>query len=438
MKTVKIIFLCAVADFILSALFFTNTNPDAVSEIDNRALVKWKGDINPYFQDRIGFRDKMINFYTVYNDRVFNEMVHPAYEYGKDGYVFFRFGKEGNDEEFVDLFCRYLRQVQDYCTQRGVYFLYVYNPSKTSVYTQYLAKGYHYEGLVYSRMKEKLAEYGVHYVDNLSYLKELSKTLQVFNPKYDAGHWNDVGAFYATNHILSRIALDFPAVKTYELSDFKRDIVTQRSLPVSLFVVNEDVPDYTLRGDTAKDISENYHGVERHPQYQYFAAYQTDDNLRPDVVFFHGSYYNSRNKFYRDRFHRVIGIHNYQNFLNFDYYFNLFKPDCVLLETAEYTLHTGFFDKEVLRTKKLNPPYDSVARMPHVRFSVSDLQDYREEDQDRLVKISFDVPQDMAFGYLFVEKTEYDLQLEGSTASVSLLKTDYAQDAASVALFPAR
>lgn len=438
MKTVKIIFSCVIAGFVLMAVFTTNTKPDAVSEIDNRRLVKWKGDIDPYFQDRIGFRDRMINFYTIYNNLVFREMVHPSYEYGKHGYVFFRYGKEVNDEEFIDLFCRYLKQVQEYCTQRGVFFLFVYNPSKTSIYAQYLTKGYRYEGIVYSRMKEKLSEYGIRYVDNLRYLKELSKTLQVFNPKYDAGHWNDVGAFCATNNMLSRIALDFPAVKTHELSDFNIDTVLQKSLPVSLFVINEKVPEYTLREDTAKGVSEKYHGIELHPKYQYFASYQTDNTLCPDVVFFHGSYYNSRNKFYRDRFHQVTGIHNYQNFLNFDYYFNLFRPDCVIFETAEYTLHTGFFDKEVLRTKHLNLPYDSVKQKPHERFSVSDLQDYREEDREELVKVSFSVPEDMAFGYLFVGKTEYDLQLNGATASVTLLKSDYTKEAAEGVLFPAR
>ena len=104
MKTVKIIFFCVIAGFLMLAVFTTNTKSDAVSEIDNRHLVKWKGDIDPYCQDRIGFRDKMINFYTVYNDFVFNEMVHPTYEYGKDGYVFFRYRKESNDKEFVNLF----------------------------------------------------------------------------------------------------------------------------------------------------------------------------------------------------------------------------------------------------------------------------------------------------------------------------------------------
>ncbi|MCH5243515.1 MAG: hypothetical protein J1F29_01265 [Lentimicrobiaceae bacterium] len=438
MKTVKIIFFVCIAGFVLAAVFSTNIKPDAVSVIDNRNLVKWKGDIDPYFRDRIGFRDKMINWYTVYNDRVFNEMVHPVYEYGRNGYVFLKFQQENYDKEFIDLFCRYIRLAQDYCTQRSVVFLYVYNPSKISVYDQYLPRGYQYKNDCYALMRENLSYYGVHYVDNLSYLKEISKSLGVFNRKYDAGHWNDWGAFYATNHMLEEIAKDYPEVRQYELDDFEIDTVVAKSLPVSVFIVNEKVPDMKLCNNDFTYVGDRYRGIYLHPKHQAFGAWQTENKQRPDVMFFHGSYYNSRIKFYQDRFHKVVGIHNYENFLNFDYYFNLVKPDYVILETAEYTLNDKFFDKQVLKTKVLNPPYDSVAQDLHEKLVAADLKDYEEEDQGKLIKISFSVPENMTFGYLFVGKTEYDLQLNGKTAKVTLLKTEYDKDSVSVALFAAR
>ena len=86
----------------------------------------------------------------------------------------------------------------------------------------------------------------------------------------------------------------------------------------------------------------------------------------------------------------------------------------------------------------MNPPYDSVEEKTHERLKLADLKDYREEDQEKLVRVSFSVPEDKAFGYLFVGKTEYDLQLDGTTAEITLLKTEYEKDAVSVALFPAR
>ncbi|MCM1042156.1 MAG: hypothetical protein NC396_07010 [Bacteroides sp.] len=406
-----------------------------MSIIDNRKLASWKGDIEPYFKDRIGFREKMINWYTVYNDRAFGEMVHPIYEYGRDGYVFFKFRREVYDEEFVDFFCRYLRRVQDYCTQRGVRFVYVYNPSKTSVYSEFLARGYSYRGIFYSLMMERLNQYGVHYVDNLSYLKELAKKEQVFNPKYDAGHWNDIGAFYGTNRLLAEMAKDFPAIRQHDLSDFAIDTIVEKSLPVSLFIINEQVPRYTLKDNKAKLETVRYKGVKLDPSTWFFAVWKTAGVQNLDVMFFHGSYYNGRTQFYQDRFHSAMGIHNYQNFLNFDYWFNLYRPDYVVLETAEYATSGAYFNKQKLQTKVLNAPYDSVTDMPHQRYPILVLPAYAEEDLERLVKISFEIQEGIAFGYMFVGSEEYDLQINGGRAEITLLKKDFDRDSATVALF---
>lgn len=436
MKTIQRIFLAILFLGVVSVLVCINTEKDAVSAIDNRKLARWKGDIEPYFKDRLGFRDKMINFYTVYNDRLLGEMVHPFYEYGKDGYIFRKVEKEVYDEEFLDFFCRYLRQIQDYCEQRGAKFIYERNPSKPSVYTRYLPAGYKYKAYFYTYMSEKLDEYGVRYVDNVKYLREKSKTVQVFDKKYDAGHWNAWGTFYGTNNLLAEIAKDYPTVQKHELFDFEIDTIVQKTLGVSFFAINEKVPAFKLRSDSAQWVHA-YQGIEINREHPAFAAYQIDNIQLPDVLFFQSSYYNKDdgNKFYRDRFRHVVIVHCYQNILNFDYYFNLVKPNYVVLETGEYAVEPYYFDKEKLRTKVLNKPYDSVMNKVHERYVVKDLKAYQKEDKEALLTISFAVPDSVAFGYLFVGKEEYDLQVNGDRAEVTLKKTDYDEKQASVALF---
>lgn len=435
MKTVQKIFFAIIVVGVLSVIVFTNTKKDAVSDIDNRRLVAWKGDIEPYFKDRLGFRSQMINFYTVLNDRLFHEMIHPSYEYGRDGYVFFRFGKEAYDEGFIDLFCRYLKQVQDYCKQRGVKFLYCLNPAKVSVYSQFLPVWYPYEGRFHLFMIDALEKYGVHYIDNVAFLQKKSKTVQVFNPKYDAGHWNDWGAFYGTNHLLEEIAKDYPEVRRHEVEDFDIDTIVEKSLPVSRFIVNEKVPNMNLLNTNIAYIGDQYRGIHLHPKHGAFTGWQVESLQGPDVLFFHGSYYNSRIKFYQDRFHKVVGVHNYENFLDFDYYYNLFKADYVILETAEYATSAAYFDKEKLQTKILNKPYGSVLNKVHERYVVKDLKAYQKEAKEALLTISFAVPDSVAFGYLFVGKEEYDLQVNGDRAEVTLKRTDYDEKQVSVALF---
>ena len=83
---------------LLLPVFTFNTKENAISEIDNRALAQnplavdsgedFTIAVENYVNDRIGFRNEMILDYTILNDKLFGEMVHPSYAYGKDGYVF--------------------------------------------------------------------------------------------------------------------------------------------------------------------------------------------------------------------------------------------------------------------------------------------------------------------------------------------------------------
>ncbi len=77
-------------------IFSMNLKNNQVSDIDNRKLIELseifsEGNIIPnienYIGDRIGFRTQMVNVYTKAMDILFDEMIHPSYQYGKDGYI---------------------------------------------------------------------------------------------------------------------------------------------------------------------------------------------------------------------------------------------------------------------------------------------------------------------------------------------------------------
>ena len=103
MRYIKLAAIAAFSLMILLPLAGFRFEEGIVSEIDNRKLQEnpfrpeelakktpLKNMIETYISDRIGFRDEMILAYTLLNDKLFGEMVHPTYRYGKDGYVFFR------------------------------------------------------------------------------------------------------------------------------------------------------------------------------------------------------------------------------------------------------------------------------------------------------------------------------------------------------------
>ncbi|MEG0720448.1 MAG: hypothetical protein RR446_01625 [Lachnospiraceae bacterium] len=371
MRKIQIAFVVTVCLLLSLLIVNFNTQEKAISEIDNRELATLSLDktdgfqktvkkIDNYMNDRIGFRSEGIRGYATYNDVMFHEMVHPTYTYGKDDYVFFKLAPEVVDTEFVNAFCEYLRKVQDYCNERGVPFIYCINPAKTTVYSQYLPNGYHYQDLLLKELYRQLEHDGVNYISNVELLKEKSKTEQVFNVQYDAGHWNDLGAFYGTNHILEKISQYFPNVHPNQQSDF--DITTQveTKLPASEFQIREQVPVFqNKREGNIISKQADYEGLwlnEHYPEKDYLVN-QEGEGL-PRTLVFQGSYLNSRRRFLESNFSEYYSIHNYENFLYLDYYFNAFQPECVVLETTEYALNAAYFSYKAVEGKRFNTEAD--------------------------------------------------------------------------------
>lgn len=407
-----------------------NWKKDSVSSIDNRKLTEFnlaEGDktnmIDQFIKDRIGFRGESIDLYTELNDKLFGEMVHPSYAYGKNGYIFSKMKAETTDIEFINAFCVYLKQVQDYCEARNVPFLYCINPSKTTVYHQYLPSGYTYKNDFLKLLYRNLDKQGIHYISNVELLTEKARTEQVYNIKFDAGHWNDLGCFYGTNHLLEEISKDLPAVSPHKAEDFQISEKEETSLLVSHFPIQEMVPYYENKKEAqVKNRKDEFSAVRLDHNYRSFGVFE-NGNLEADklprVLFFHGSYYNSRTRFYDTSFRETYQVHNYQNFIDLDYYFNLFQPDYVILETAEYATTRGYFSIDRLQEKHLNPLYESVKNMPHIEIELDSLS-YILNTEDAITTISLELEENYEYGYLLLNGKEYDLQISGTTAQCTV------------------
>lgn len=68
-----------------------------------------------------------------------------------------------------------------------------------------------------------------------------------------------------------------------------------------------------------------------------------------------------RLQFYAAAMGEEIGVHDYQNVLNLDYYLNVFRPDVVVFEVAEYALTDTYFDSELMAEADFNPALVDVA-----------------------------------------------------------------------------
>ena len=355
---------------LLLPLAFFNFTPDYVSKIDNRKLASRSDGMTKYVEDRIGFRDQFISGYTLLHDRLFHLMVHPSYEYGEEGYVFFKYKRNSCDTAYMEAFAQSIKAMQDYCESRDVPFLFCMDPEKAAVYTDYLADGYTYSRSGTDYLLKRLNELGVNFIDNTALLKEKSKTEQVFNVKYDAGHWNDLGAFYGTNAILEAMNRFFPSVAPNAKEDFAISTVLQTSLPVSTFPIHAEVPAFSLKKNTGYIDKTDLYKAELSMDKNYHTFwYLVNENAvdAPKALVFQGSYLNSRHQYLQPAFREYIAVHNYQNVLRLDYYFNIFRPDCVIFEATEYTFNNSFFSGATMDTLYFPPAYtafDSYETVP--------------------------------------------------------------------------
>lgn len=368
-KLLEIIYIIVFLSVIILPLCFFNSEENAVSEIDNKILKEnpltdtssedFTDDFEIYLSERIGFRDRMIKWYTVANDKLFGEMVHPSYMYGKDGYVFFKAPDMISFNDYHEAFADAVKEMQDFCSRESVPFLLIFEPSKIAVLADKLPDGYTYDrSWVYS-FRDALEERGVNYIDNYDVLYEKYKSGEaVFNQKFNAGHWNDLGAFYGMNNALNNLQQYFPSLHINEMDEYDVVQTLNTSLQVSEFPIKEYEPIFNLKNDNTIDLSDKYRdSVEMDPNFPafvYFKNPQRESEGAPSALVFQGSYINGMGyKFLKNVFSEYVGVHVYQNVLNFKYYYDMFKPDCVIVDAAEYTMTERYFCYETLKSFNL-------------------------------------------------------------------------------------
>lgn len=428
MRVIKYAVVILFVLMIAAPVVTMNMTPDSISKIDNRALAKFpfgedapNGDltknIENYVQDRIGFRDKMILAFTMLNDKLFGKMVHPTYCYGKEGYIFFKMGANIQYGEFHEAFADMVKKIQTYCEERGIPFLFAFDPSKTSVLTQYLPRGVNYDNRWVNTFLQALDKRNINYVDNTALMiqKSLDKEA-VFNQKYDAGHWNDLGAFYGVNNMLVALHDKVDAIHINLIDELNISERLATSLPVSTFPIHEYVPFFSFKNISEENISNLYskelERERRYPVFSYFVNNERRSEGSPKVLVFQGSYLNGdRSKYLRNSFGEYIAIHNYQNVINFPYYFNIFKPDCVLFEVTEYTFNNTHFDLSRMKSMYLNPPLknvlpDNIMQITHRRMNMSEI---KVEKGKMLTKITWTGNAKIEHAWLLLEKNEFDM-----------------------------
>ena len=253
--------------------------------------------------------------------------------------------------------------------------------------------------------------------------------IEVFNKKYDANHWNDLGAYYGTDAMLEELKKDIPTVHVNTEEDMEVTEVREESLLVSKFPIDEMVPVVSIYNELESRTDLFADELELNESYRGFGYYLNPERIEegsPKALVFQGSYMNGYGyKYLQNAFGEYIYVHDYQNILNFPYYYNIFKPDCVIFEVAEYTFADSYFNLEKMKTLDFQSTYKSMLEDSEVSGEYFPLESVEVEEGKILTKINWSQNESLEQTWMFMGDEEYDLMRNETGYTVTVLTEEY-------------
>jgi hypothetical protein len=378
MKALRLTQIVLFFGLLLVPLLTIDVTRGKVSTLDNRRLTDLppvnRRTIVAYINDRLGLREEMARAYTWINEEIFLIMDHPVYVYGRGGYSFFRaYAAPPVEADYIDDYADFIRRADEYCrTVAGASFIFWLNPRKETTYREFLPPA----GLPtrteesMARLLGRLERDGVRHIYTENVFKRLKETEQVFNVKFDAGHWNDNGAFAGFALLADELRKDFPLIPPLNKNDFKIEIVERRRMPLSYYSIYELEESYVAPSGRAREQHDYEPVVRRAQDYPYFRHYVNAAGAGlPKLLLFGGSYIQDREKFIWGSFSEIVVVHDYINIFDLPYYAKIFQPDAVVFETAEYTVQEHYYPRRLLREVVFPRPREAFEKLPESDFA---------------------------------------------------------------------
>jgi hypothetical protein len=291
-------------------------------------------ELESYLLDRIGFRTEMIHAYQKICDVLFMKLVHPIYMYGEEGYIFFKGGYIDDyqhlniNKAYIEKCGIYLGRIYQYLSDRNVKFIYFLAPDKKSVYKEFFPRTINVFGKKSQAtlLIDELKRRGIPFIHPIEEFLEAKKHQQIYNKKYDAGHWNEHGAFIGHSMITKRLQEYFPNIKLLSKSDYHITKIKVKSLHVSHFSIDEEIPYYNLKKNKTKK-----------------SDIKNEVSAKKRILIFHDSYFSRIRPYYSVNFSEIKAF-NMENIHKLKKIVNRYKPDIVLIENAERTINFWYYE----------------------------------------------------------------------------------------------
>lgn len=331
-----------------------NRRMRSMPDLDTVATENMAGAIEGYLTDNISIRNRMIQLYNQLNIFVFRSSpVSIKAIVGKDGWYFMS-GQEIRTFTGTELFTEQeLNEFRDELLRRkkiieenGAKFYFAIVPNKPNVYPEFMPdhiikandKGYG------KQLLEHLQKNNVPVIDLYAPLLNAKGQGELYY--HTDNHWNDLGAFVASNKILKEFGKIFPAVKPLDNTNFPIKRIQDKPGNIArIFSIENEVTEYNyvptpLGGfKTKEEKLGGYPVTEGFVYPEEFALIRsTDENDLPVVLIIRDSFGAKPFPYIAEQSKRCVAIYDAWHYgLNLDIIKGE-KPDVVLYLVIESNL----------------------------------------------------------------------------------------------------
>ncbi len=326
-------------------------------KISFNSISAFPKSVENYFNDTFLLRNFFINLSSVVKLKTLKSSNSSKVLIGKEGWLFYN-GEEAQDGATIsnhlgllpygyeDIFKSYksnLEAKQKYLERMGITYLFVISPDKSSIYPEYLPKGY--SNTSRKSNTDLLVEYlktnsTVPVLDLRQPLIAMKNVRQPLYYKNDT-HWNNLGAYFAYQAISNHLSKKFPSIKPRRLEDFsiqqlKTDIPGGLGEMIALteyddveYILTPTIPfSYFHRGDADS---------ERNPQIYYKTA-----GNQPNAIVFRDSFMQAVEPYLSDDFNYIVYLWmQWRTTEDIQQWLATAKPSVVIEERVERYLLPG-------------------------------------------------------------------------------------------------
>lgn len=344
-----------VSNFISDIEYNENKKKADFPAFDINSLDPFPKQFEAFLSDNFSLRGRFLKVMGLVNLRIWKKTAKPnKLILGKEGWLF-NVGKELNcylektklTNAELELFLNEFVKRHNVLSEQGIKMYLVINPTKFSVYPEYLPDFIQRKGE--AGITKQLVDYlhensAVSIINPRNELLKLKNEHQLFY-KGD-NHWNNIGGFYAAKHIVNTIDSN----SGLELSDFCLDTLSYKGNLANMTGVPDEFVDDKInlslcKGDAKKNFRFKHKVVPGFPYpWDYQKSYKSQNKELGNILVIRDSFGSALIPYIKNSFYHSTFIFDSWNYaFNYDI-IEKEKPDIVVYMMLE-SLIPGFISK---------------------------------------------------------------------------------------------